>query len=123
MASIVTKYSPGNQSALIRAAYGDSSAMPLQGLGVDWGNVLSSSINRGFDFLGQRFGTPSGTLVQGSDGSVIYRQPTGSNVTLPIGVNTASLNAPEGFSTGIATGTLVMVGAGVLVLVLMMRKR
>ena len=123
MASIATRQ-PGSQAEAIISSFSRRNHAPVAGVGaVDWSNLLSTSVGRGFDFLDSRFGTPAGTLVQQSDGSMVYRQPTGSNVTLPITNQQYGLQTPEGFSTGIATGTMVMVGAGVLILVLLMKKR
>lgn len=101
--------------------YGLPRAAPANGGGLGaWYDQLLSG---GMDFLQSRWGTPPGTVVQTTpQGQVIYRQPEGSTVTLPVipgplSTQQYGVAAPEGFSTGMA----IALGVGVLALVMVMR--
>ena len=119
MAALVTPYSVGNQAAMIRDAFTPRS---MAGLGEGSG-VTSQIIDAVSNFVTQRWGTQRGTITMDAQGNIVQKQAAGYPIsTAPPVYGGASVSAPEGFATGIATGTLVLVGVGAVVLIVMLSK-
>ncbi len=141
MAAIVTKYSVGNQVRQFRGL-GDNQAkrisdafristlagaplgsMPM-GLG-QTGSWWKDLIGQGVDIVGSRWGQQRGSITQLPDGTIIQKQAAGVPIaTSPPVFTGAQVQAPEGFATGLASGTVVaMVVGGVFLVLLMGRRR
>ena len=145
MAAIVSRLSVGNQAARIRQAFSSQSlerttSLPKghDGLGgltgmrahfaskgmgqVWWQDLIKSGVETAQKFV---LRPQPGTLVQQTpQGTITYRQPEGMQPSLPIlpspmGSQSTAIQTPEGFSTGMA----LALGAGLIAVVLVMRRK
>lgn len=99
-------------------ACGESSGGPSNG---GFWDTISNLVNT-WSTTGQKILTaqnlPRGVYTQtGPGGTVTYVQPSGSNVTLPVGAGTLQASANTGF------GMVLIAGAAVLVLFMLMRRK
>lgn len=147
MAAIVTKYAPGNQAAMIRA-----SQMPAQSreqseraqammsaaiqrrsaqanVHAGMSGALQDIIDATSSFVQSRWGQQRGTITYNPDGTITQKQAAGYPIdtaapALYGGQTATSVQAPEGFATGLASGTTIaLLMGGVIVLVLLTKKR
>lgn len=121
MSAIITRNQPGRMAKQIVAAF---SQQQLAGLGREPTGTLQNVIGRGFDFLSDRFGTPSGTIRVNADGSMIQRQAEGFPIhtQAPIAFG-AGLQAPSGFATALGGTTGLLIIGGIVVLAMFAGKR
>lgn len=124
MAALVTPYSVGNQAAMIRRAFTPQSMAGLQGVGLGEGSGITTKIiDAVSSFVGQRWGTQRGTITMDAQGNIVQKQAAGYPIQTAAPIyGSAAVQGPEGFATGIATGTLVAVGIGAVVLIVLMTK-
>lgn len=131
MASLITKHSPGNQAADIRAAFSPQSMAGLSGLqghpGMD--GVWSDIVNATSSFVQSRWGQQRGTIAYDPvTGQIIQKQAAGVPIQTqaPViygGQSTTSIQGPEGFATGLASGTTIALLIGGVIVVMMLTKR
>lgn len=83
---------------------------------IDWGDVLGNSVNKGFDLL-------KTVISQPKPGQYIMTGPNGTvNYQLPVGASASAMTFPNiGTSLG-SSNTLIFLGIGAALLVMMMKK-
>lgn len=106
----------------------------LEASGFDWGNWVNTLTQGGLNIAQAQFGQPNyapGTYMQttGPNGQqqIVYRQPTGSTDPVFSSANVTSSNAASA-ALRTPTGqldmtTIVVIGVGLVVLMMMMQRR
>lgn len=145
MATVVGRYTVGNQAQRIRRAFSAQSLegtmsvpgghepsgglrghLASRGMGQTWWQDL---IKTGVETVSTRFKYGPGTVVQETEqGTIYYQQPEGTQPSLPVIPGPISqqqygVQTPEGFATGFSVGTVALVGVGLLVFMAMSRRK
>lgn len=125
MAAIVTKYDVGRQAAGIRRSFTPG----VNGLGQEGSGVTRSIIDAASQFIQSRWGQQRGTITYDPvTGEITQKQAADYPIqtqapTIYGGQTSTSVQAPEGFATGLASGTTIaLLLGGVVVLVMLMKK-
>lgn len=90
--------------------------------------LLSNIINQAGNFISSRWGQQRGTITYNPDGSIVQKQAAGIPISTQApyvvgGTVPGSATSQFGGGFALGTGTMMMIGAGMLVLVLAMGKR
>lgn len=123
MAALVTPYSVGNQASMIRKAFTPQSMAGLSGL--QGSGITSQIIDAASNFINSRWGVQRGTITMDAAGNIVQKQAAGFPIqTAAPSYSTGytQVQSPEGFATGLASGTVMAMIIGGIILVVLITK-